>query len=1186
MYLKNVEIHGFKSFVDRVKLEFGPGVTVIVGPNGSGKSNITDAVLWVLGEQSLKSLRGRRTEDIIFAGSETRRPVGMAEVSLCIDNSDGSIPMDFQEIEVTRRCFRSGEGEYYLNKASCRLKDIQELFLDTGSGKDGLAIIGQGRLEEIISMRPEERRLILEETAGITRYRLRKKEARQRLETVEQDLLRLGDLTAELKSQLEQAAVEADRARRYQKLDQLLSLTELAIRSQELAKARNRHQRSQRCLQALAAKTKNNQTLKQEWIDKAREIKAQILKRENIQNLSRNELQVLYRQAEKIQGQLDMLKEKQVMLVQQQQEIKKTEQFLAKGKSDLNSISARLKTQKETWENEKEKLEKTIKVAREDENKLASEIKTLTAELERIKNTLFQITHERTGCHTELVRLEEKHAALERLLQQKNSQIKSYRTEEKVLNESLLSELKKCRQAEARLQHLEKQKECLQREILSKEQELAKQEKQLTKLSERQRALLTKLKILHQARATYEGFAGGVRFILKNRDRGEIACAGVIGVVVDQLTVPAELTLAVDVALGGAAQQILVPTAAEAETVIQYLKKQRAGRVTILPLNWLEYRRWPSWADWVLREEGVIGIISDLVSCEPEIIPAVSYLLGHFLVVKNIDKALKLGVQLRPPIRLVTLDGEIIQPRGAVTGGGTKRTGGFLKQRLEIEQQESELAVLRGEIKNKQQRLKGLEYELQSRRQQLGQMTEMMYSYRNEHQLWLQKYANNQEQLVHLKEKLTVLTEELQQKAVDSCYLDKEKDQKQELLARLKFQEEKTNKDLIAGQQQLMLRQQALAAIQQKLAADSARLQALIDTWEQLSFRQEELQKQQKDWRRQQEELEIKCATATALEKELNATEKRLLGEQERLQDACRQKEIDVERLQDENYTDSKRLDKIEQKLTQLKNEQEQINTDKYQEEINRVRLEAALASLKSEINERFGLDWEKKLQKKARHLNKKAALLRDKIKHKLELLGEVEPGAITAWERIKLRYQDLEQQKQDLKDGRAALEQIIAEMEKLMADQLKTTFNAVQKQFNAIFQELFEGGQANLQLTGNDILTAGLEISACPPGKRNQYLALLSGGEKALTAIAFIFALLKIKPSAFCIFDEVDTALDEANVERFNRLLHQFAAHTQFIVISHRQGTMAAADVLYGVTAVEQGVSRLLSVCLEQLPA
>lgn len=1187
MYLKFIELQGFKTFAERVKLELGPGLTAIVGPNGSGKSNIADAILWVLGEQSAKILRGSRMDDVIFAGSEKRRPVGMAEVTLHLDNSDGSLPLDYQEIAVTRRFFRSGEGEYYINRVPCRLRDIQELFLDTGSGRGGLSIVGQGRLEEIFTARPEDRRAVLEEAAGIARYRSRKKEAEQRLEAVEADLIRIEDLIMGLKEQLEPAAMEAARARRYQKLNRILKLIELIIKAGEAKEIEVRHRQSLERLKELGTDLERLKTREELLAARAGEIQLQQQQRAVLKERYRQELQGLRERLVGVGGKINLVREKLADIARQQEEDANRQQQLEEEKNALAAALAALNQEREENVREQARLEQEITGGRQMEKNLQAEVLELEAELEKIKTDLFQVAHERAACHNELVRLEEKRTSIERLAEHKGRQLKEWQHEREALKKQFAAGQEQLKQLEAELKRLEEEKAVLEGERRLKEQELATLERELAGWQERRRTLAAQIKVWHQAQDEYEGFTEGVKFIMQASKRGETALRGVLGVVVERLKVPAELTLAIEAALGGAAQQILVRTAEDAEAVIHFLKTRGRGRVTILPLAWLEPRRWPTWASWALQEPGVLGIAAGLVVCDEEVRPAVDYLLGQILVVDHIRRAVALGERLRPPVRLVTVEGDLIQPRGPVTGGNVGQRGGYLQRRQAIQRSEAELAELDAKIKEAKVKSASLQEILAKYRLDLQRVTEGLFDCRGRLHNLLHRQGERKEDLVRLEEKIAVLTEEMDQGTGDFQDLNKERAEKQELLDRLAAMEDGLNLRLTELQGEVAACQQRLASCRQELAVNQARLQALNNAFEQLNRREGELARQQEKWQRRQEELASAREQASSLENELKGELERLVGEEERLRDACRQLTEKLTGLEEEVAVHAAEEEKVVRELEKLRVERDKILARRQQEEVNIARLETALAAVHGELTERYGPQWQKVLQKPRTYLQKKAPIVRERLRARLEGLGEVNPGAIEVYEGLKTRVDELERQKKDLEEGRAALHQVITEMERLMARQLKATFNAVQEHFAAIFQELFNGGEARLELTGSgDILEAGLEIIARPPGKKPQHLALLSGGEKALTAVAFIFALLKVKPSAFCIFDEVDTALDEANVERFARMLRQFAERTQIIVITHRQGTMAAADVLYGVTMTEQGVSRLVSVRLEQLPA
>ncbi|MDK2821053.1 MAG: chromosome segregation protein [Clostridia bacterium] len=1188
MHLKEIEIQGFKTFVDRVKLKIGPGITVIVGPNGSGKSNVADAILWVLGEQSAKALRGSRMDDVIFSGSEKRRPVGMAEVTLHLDNSDNTLPLDFQDIAITRRFFRTGEGEYFINKIPCRLKDIQELFLDTGSGRNGLAIISQGRIEQILSARPEERRTVIEEAASISRYRLRKKEATLRLEKVEQDLLRLKDLAYDLKGQLGPAALEAAKAKRYHKLNNLLKLVDLSIKAKEYKETISKREECQRQWQKLNDKVNELKSLEKVLIEN--NIKLQ-QKQEEIQGEEQRylaKLQDYKEQLMKTQAKHNLVQEKISTIKRQQQEDRNWEQRLKKERDNIDFVLNEIKGKQDKIKQEKLNLQHSLELGQRDLQQIRVKNQELQTKIENLKSDLFQAIHERTKCQNELVRIEEKQSSIERVQEHKRNQFEELKNEHKRLNTIIKEGQEQIVKLEEKIKTFSEQKIGVEKDIVLKEKELADLEKQLVNISEKRRIIMARLKVLRQAQLDYEGFSQGVKLILQAKKDKEPACSDVLGVVIEKIIVPDQLAKAVEVALGAAAQQILVRTDSEAERVIEYIKSKRRGRVTVLPLSWLEPRQWPTWANWALQEKGVLGIASNLVKSEEEVRIAVEYLLGHILIVNHIQCALALGKRLRPPVRIVTLDGEVIQPRGPVTGGVNKKQAGFLQRRIDIKNNETKLADLIHDLQTTQGQYKEKKEELEANRKQLRQIEEEIFTNKSKLHNLVHRVNEYKEQLIQLEERISVLDEELNQSNDNSKMLIAEQKKKQELLTQWREKESKLNQELTDYQKYLTESQQKLSANQQELAVIEVRLQSLLNEYEQLKVRENELTKQQENWEQQYSELTDRIASRITRENELKVTKEKLIMEEKILEEACKQITEKLEHKKKEGLLWKEQKKNLEQDLTNLQSEKQKVVEKLRKKEISLARFDAVLTNIRSDLEERYGIKWREKLDIKPRYfIEKRANRIRQQIKERLFGMTEVNPAAITSYERLKSRYEELEQQIKDLEEGRLGLEKVIVEMEKLMARKFKDTLVEVKKHFSSIFHELFNGGEASLKLINSeDILESGLEIIARPPGKNPQNLALLSGGEKALTAIAFIFALLKVKPSAFCIFDEVDTALDEANVERFARLLRKFAEQGQFIVISHRQGTMAAADILYGVTMVDQGISQLVSVRLDQLPA
>lgn len=1186
MLLKALEMQGFKTFVDKIRLEFGPGITCIVGPNGSGKSNIVDALAWVLGEQSARVLRGAHMEDVIFAGSEKRRPVGLAEVTLILDNSDGALPLDYPEIAITRRIMRSGESEYKLNKVQCRLRDIQELFWDTGAGKEKFAIIGQGKLEEILTLKPEERRLFLEEVAGIARYRWRKEQVVQRLIETEQNLVRLRDILNELELQLRPLKQEADRARRHLKLVRILKLVELVQeveRLQNLAGKRDKiYQLRQEIKETLAKLEQGKDQLLRILAEKSREIEEGAIKKQELQRA----LQNLQTQLERTCGERELVKQKWESLTNQCREYQKEASLLEQeerllnleretGKNRLEALGE----EEESLRRETTRLEQVIEEEQTLKSNCLNHLARLKEEMRRIEEDISLLKGERT-------RMEERQGLEERHLGSRKQELQELTLRLDRLQGEIRAGREELKDLEARLELLETEKHLLAGELPWQEKALKELQRRLRSLEERRQMALANLKVLYQAQREREGFGEGVKLVLAASEEGKIG-TGILGVVAEKIVVPPGLERAIEIALGSSAQNIIVRSARDAEEAIKFLKASRRGRATFLPLEWLSPRALPVDARWILQEEGVLGIASELVQYQEDLKPAVQYLLGHTIIVAELKQALALAPRLRAPLRLVTLDGELIQPQGPITGGTGYKRRSFFSQTSEIRRWERELAEVNSGLTAGREEEKELTSSLEERRGQLARLEQEIATLRNKIHLLLQKISDAVEESKGLEEKIKIKKEELAQIADVSLGAGHRKKLIEEQLAALGAQKGSLEQEWKKGQEELDRVEEALLQHRQKLAGVRARLDALQGTagelkaglasldrrLENLVRKRQELEKGQEEALKARDNLQTEYNNLMERIKSLTADYSRL--------EATLQAQEEVEKIRQEEYN------QLQGQKEALSEEIASLNCRLQREEINLARLETTIEHGYQQLTVTYGPNWQEVVARPYPHLTRKAEETKTRLAAELEKLGEVNPGSIQEYKRLHDRYQELTSEIADLEGGRSALQKALQEIDAFMAQKLQVTLNAVQEAFSALFGELFGGGTAELVLTGEeDILKAGVEIMAQPPGKKTRHLALLSGGEKSLTALAFIFALLKVRPRAFCIFDEIDTALDDANVERFARLLRSFAAQTQFIVVSHRQGTMEVADVLYGVTMEEEGVSRLVSVRMEQISA
>ncbi|MGB9661992.1 MAG: chromosome segregation protein SMC [Moorellaceae bacterium] len=1186
LLVKALEIQGFKTFVDKVRLEFGPGITCIVGPNGSGKSNIVDALAWVLGEQSPRVLRGSHMEDVIFAGSERRRPVGMAEVTLILDNSEGALPLNYPEIAITRRLMRSGESEYRLNRVPCRLRDIQELFWDTGAGKERFAIIGQGRLDEILTVQPEERRIFLEEVAGISRYRWRKEQVLKRLAETEQNLVRLRDILKELELQWHPLKQEAERARRYRKLARVLKLVDLIQEVQRLHDLSEKREKVYRLKEeiraALLRLEEEEKQLTRRMEEETRELEEGTVKKQQLQSY----LQDLATRLERASGEKELVRQKWESLTDRSQEYGKElssliqeEDFVNKEKEAVRQRLETLAEEEKRLTEEADRLERVIIGEQSSKVDYSNELERLKEEGQRMEEDIFRL-------QSELTRLEERQGWEERYRSSWEEELQALSLKAGRLEKDMATWRHELEVLEPQLEALESEKHRLAGELLWQEKELKQLQSRIKSWEERRHAALANLRVWQQARQEREGFGEGVRLVLAAAEQGRLG-TGVLGVVAEKIAVPPGLERAIEVALGSSAQNIIVRTARQAEEAIKFLKSARRGRATFLPLEWLHLRTPPAEAKRILREEGVLGIAAELVQYEEELRPAVQHLLGQTLVVAELSQALALAPRLRPPWRLVTLEGDLIQPQGPITGGTGYKRSSFFSQTLEIRRWERELEEADSGLNSSREEEGRLVSALEEGRRRLNRLEQESTALRHRIHQVLQKISEAAEEAQALREKMEAKKEEVNRLVSESRGAGQRKKLIEQELEALQVQKKSLEQDLNRVQGHLTALENVLLQYRQQLAAIRARLQALGAALAEARAGLASLERRGESLACRRKELEKSREEALQERHVLEEAYHSLKEKVGRLQEEYGRLQASLQELEEEHRKKQKGQKRLHARREAILREAASLQNSLQQEEVNLARLEAAIEHGYQQLDTTYGPDWRRLAARSYPHLARRAEQTKSKLAAELEKLGEVNQGAIEECARIEARLQELAAQIADLEGGRSALLKALQEIDTFMAQRLEATFCAVQEAFTDLFRELFGGGTAELVLTGEqDILRAGLEIMAQPPGKRTRHLALLSGGEKSLTALAFIFALLKVRPRAFCIFDEIDTALDEANVARFAGLLRSFARDTQFIVVSHRQGTMEAADALYGVTMEEEGVSRLVSVRMEQISA
>lgn len=1181
LYLKRLEIQGFKSFADKVELEFNPGITVVVGPNGSGKSNVVDAIRWVLGEQSAKTLRGLRMDDIIFAGSHNRRPVGMARVSLTLDNSTGIFPLDFNEVTVSRRLYRSGESEYLINKVPCRLKDIHELFMDTGLGKEGFSVIGQGKIDEILSLKAEDRRNLIEEAAGIVKYRYRKREAQKKLGDTEQSLVRINDIISELTEQLEPLEEQANKARQYQSWKKELDQWEISLAVNALEENKDREQEIIAMRQKMDDELTENTTQYHQLESNIEELRLELQQiDQELTHLQQNYYDA-NSQLERKEHEIAMAKEKKAGLEAQVKRINSEQDNLVNEQAILQTNMENNKQELEKIQVEYQDVAAVVQELAQTINQYKEKYINNTNLLEEYKVQVIETLQENAKANNEITRIDNEIKNQQRRSQQlteKLQEIKQVLT--KIEKEKLAREEEELNLLETKKQiehNVKKNQEDIEKNI----KEQSKIKKSLEEKQINYQKLNSRLQVLQEMEETGEGYQQGVRAILGER-RNKLSFKGIIGTVADIINVPKHLEVAVETALGGALQYIITENDDAAQKAINFLKSNKKGRATFLPLNTIKAKI----SNIVLKDAQVLGRAVDLINYEPRYKEIMEYLLGRIWIINDLSSAIKLGKENSFSIRMVTLDGEILTPGGALTGGNySKQKTGLLTRKRLIKELSHSLIHMEKEVKNLKKELHCLE---------------------NKHSKLVNEdvglKASLQEQLIKLSEvnnKLDQISQDLKRvNAERQLYILEQ----QELTNQIEALETEKERQI----QEVEKIKNKNQDVEQQIAYLQNFLKELAATQEDLNEKLNEKKiisatlKQSKDMGEAKFcELEQRLHTLDEDKKKLNAEIKELLEQIKQVEHlACRSEET-IKEL-------SKKLDKYQRDMEQVREKRggiqetissletevkgkqavlDQLKNEKHQIDMKLTKVQMEISSNQEKLNQQFGCTYEEALAIKLEITSKRNVSKRvNELKEAINDLGLVNFAAITEYERVNERLQFLSNQYNDLDEAQNSLQKVIKEMDQIMVKKFQETYQLVNEAFNDVFSQMFDGGSAQLELSDtNNLLETGIEIIAQPPGKKPQSLSLLSGGERAMTAIALLFAILTVKPSPFCILDEIEAALDETNVIKFAKFLKNYTHKTQFIIISHRKGTMEAADVLYGVTMENTGVSKLISVRLNE---
>lgn len=1181
MFLKRIELAGFKSFADRTELEFVRGITAVVGPNGSGKSNISDGIRWVLGEQSAKSLRGGNMQDVIFAGSDARKAVNIGEVSLTLDNEDKALPLDFSEVTVTRRVHRNGDSEYLINKQPCRLKDITELFMDTGIGKEAYSIIGQGRIEEILSTRSEDRRGIFEEASGIVKYKSRKKEAQKKLEDTENNLLRIHDLVSELEGQIGPLKSQAEKAETYKALKEDLKNKEIALYVHQIEGVHTSWTETNERLTVL----RNEQTELSVFVSKhdalLEEERQALLRLEELLEKLQNELLHCSEETEKAEGYNELLNERRTHLERNREGL---EESLAGAKERHRQAAEEeevLRGKRANLEAELIRLKEKLVL---EEEKLALVDGSTEAE-ERLKGELFETLNAMAQARNDIRYGEGQREVLERRISRIAEEEAKWQEQLNGLNDKrtqLDERLAAVAQTLAEVRDRYVAEGVRSGEIQRK---LEEAQAAVRRLEQKREALVSRRDTIKELQNDYDGFQHGVREVLKASKRGNLH--GVHGAVAELVTVPAHLETAIETALGAALQHIVMEDEKCSRTAIAYLKQRQSGRATFLPLDVIRPRTMPESDRRQLAEaEGFVGIAAELVGSDAKYANIVSSMLGNVLISETLEQANKIASRLQYRYRVVTRDGDIVNAGGSMTGGSLqKKSSSLLGRQRQLEDLEREIKGAEATREAAKREADDLKKELSHVSQNIEQLREQGEKER----LREQQVAAELQQLAQ-EEKL--LEEQRAALVMEKAAFDAEAG---ELAANRQAAEERLAA-LTAQEQQIQNRIREAEELRRRSASAKEELQLSLTELkiaiarleqdgsaanEQASRIRSELSRLNADMKQYSDGLAHNTAETAR-----NAEES--VAQRERLNELRIQKKQLTENIEFKRADRAEMLRDLDRKESDTKEQRIKLRAVEEglrQAEIAVNRMDVELDNLLRKLSEEYEIGFE--LAKERYPVPEDIVGTQNEVrdmKRKITALGDVNLGAIEEYKRVSERFNFLSEQENDLIEAKTKLHGIIREMDEEMSKRFRTTFEEIRKHFVVVFSRMFGGGRADLVMNEPDRpLDTGIDIVAQPPGKKLQNLQLLSGGERALTAIALLFAILNVKPVPFCVLDEVEAALDEANVARYAQYMREFSDSTQFIVVTHRKGTMEEADVLYGVTMEEGGVSKLVSVRLEE---
>ena len=1179
MYLKSIEVQGFKSFANKIVFDFHKGITGIVGPNGSGKSNVADAVRWVLGEQSVKQLRGSSMQDVIFAGTENRKPLSYAYVAITLDNSDHQLAIDYEEVTVARRLYRSGESEYLINGSPCRLKEVSELFYDTGIGKEGYSIIGQGQIDRILSGKPEERRELFDEAAGIVKFKKRKATAQKKLENERDNLVRVNDILAELERQVGPLERQSEKAKTYLKKKSELKEYDVNMFLLESEQIRSQQKDVEDKFQIADAQLKESNADYEKIRTEYEQLGQSMAQMDEKINSIRENISNTSVMKEKLESQIQILTE-------QIHTAEMTDEHLQSRLDAIDQEKAQRSEQSATYIAEKEKLDEQLLETQNRQNEAQEKLAAVQQEIARCNQGI-------ENGQKELYELLNNKAGIQSKQQRFDTMLEQINIRKAELGKRLLD--RKTQEADLNtvLSDYQKELEAVSLEIIDlkkKEEELSGKEKEWRdKLRENGRKLeenqttfhkqQSRLESLKNIAERYDGYGNSIRKVMEQKASNP----GLLGVVSDLIQVEKKYETAIETALGGNIQNIVTEDESTAKKMIGFLKQNRLGRATFLPLTSVSAKGNPK-NETLLDEEGVLGIANRLVKCDKKYDEVAAYLLGRVLVVDTIDHAIALAKKNHYSLHIVTLEGEYLSPGGSMTGGAFKNSSNLLARKREIEELEQKVDSIRKELSELKNRREDIRTAIELNADELDQVKEELqqkYLVQNTAKMNVDraKQQRNESEAV-----FTGLMGEKQQIEQQIEEIDNNKKQILDEIEYSKKREQEINEEANAFQ---------------KILEEQAKLE------NEASQKLSNIQLETANIKQKVEFAQVNIDRINGEVEKFDAERADLLENAAQSKEDAKKKQQDIEEIKKTIAASGESHGKLEEELRESVAKKEQMSADyrgffQKQEEISKrcndldkeiFRLNNQREKLKEageyqtnylweeyELTPHAALELQNDIYDDLTALKKMVAEVKDEIRK----LGDVNVNAIEEYKEVSERYQFLKGQHDDLVEAEQTLVGIIEDLDSGMRKQFSEKFAEIQKEFDASFKHLFGGGHGTLELVEDeDILECGIRIIAQPPGKKLQNMMQLSGGEKALTAIALLFAIQALKPSPFCLLDEIEAALDDSNVTRFASYLNKLTKNTQFIVITHRRGTMAAADRLYGITMQEKGVSTLVSVNL-----